>query len=196
MAKLIVKSTCLTYFPSRYDFRTAIFALDIEYMEPHEGVSPSFKPMSSSIPGWWGGYGSANTLLNNLMNSSYHLEMTFSSGHCFRSFVWMAWWMSYRKALSTASFPFVNVLNNWASIGKHYISSEWLLWPNFGLKYLFFLWINCLQVFFFISFNCHRGIVTTYGRQFQDPIRFWALVNASIEHRLLVAGSCPCARVW
>jgi hypothetical protein len=34
----------------------------------------------------------------------------------------------------------------------------------------------------------------TYGRQFYDLIWSLALVNASIEHGLKVAGSCPLAR--
>jgi hypothetical protein len=39
-----------------------------------------------------------------------------------------------------------------------------------------------------------EGQRSTYGRQFYDLIWSLALVNASIEHGLKVAGSCPLAR--
>jgi len=42
--------------------------------------------------------------------------------------------------------------------------------------------------------DCKAMGESTYGRQFYDLIWSLALVNASIEHGLKVAGSCPLAR--
>ena len=44
------------------------------------------------------------------------------------------------------------------------------------------------------SITCNIQHLATYGRQFYDLIWSLALVNASIEHGLKVAGSCPLAR--